>query len=157
MLSAAFVRSSRFGVVKMITVEDVREFGHRWFDTVGRGGSAEDQAAFFLDKHARIYIVWNGVTFSLEEHHKLHTQWINERHQFGQFSLTRLSASPERVRAVGTVYWQAEFRGHPAPNVIKAVVGEDWILERTKSGKLAFVIYMNTFHHTLPDSAPLEL
>ena len=134
----------------MITVEDVREFGHRWFDTVGRGGSAEDQAAFFLDKHARIYIVWNGVTFSLEEHHKLHTQWINERHQFGQFSQTPLSASPERVRAVGTVYWQAEFRGRPAPNVIKAVVGEDWILERTRSGELAFVIYMNTFHHTLP-------
>jgi hypothetical protein len=54
------------------------------------------------------------------------------------------------VRAVGTVYWQAEFRGRPAPNIIKAVVGEDWILERTKSGKLAFVLYMNTFHHTLP-------
>jgi hypothetical protein len=53
----------------MITLEDVHEFGHRWFDTVGRGGSAEDQAAFFLDKHERIYIVWNGVTFSLEEHH----------------------------------------------------------------------------------------
>ena len=33
--------------------------------------------------------------------------------------------------------------------MIKAVVGEDWILERTQSGKLAFVIYMNTFHHTL--------
>ena len=55
----------------MITIE-VHEFGHRWFDTVGGRGSAEDQAAFFLDKHA-------------------------------------------------------------------------------------FVIYMNTFHHTLPDSAPLKL
>jgi hypothetical protein len=61
------------------------------------------------------------------------------------------------VRAIGTVYWQAEFRGRPAPNVIKAVVGEDWILERTRSGKLAFVLYLNTFHHTLPDSAPLKL
>ena len=36
----------------MITVEDVHEFGHRWFDTVGGRGPAEDQAAFFLDKHA---------------------------------------------------------------------------------------------------------
>jgi hypothetical protein len=87
----------------------------------------------FLDEQARIYIVWNGVTFSLEEHHEL--QWINERHQFGRFSLTPLSASPERVRAVDTVYWQAEFRGRPAPNVIKAVVGEDWILERNKIGQ----------------------
>ena len=44
------------------------------------------------------------------------------------------------MRAMGTVYWQAEFRGRPAPNVIKAVVGEDWILERTPSGELAFVL-----------------
>lgn len=98
-----------------------------------------------------------GTASRLEEQHKLHTQWINERHEFGQFSLTPLSASPERVRAVGTVYWQAEFRERPAPNVIKAVVGEDWILKRTKSGKLTFIIYMNTFHHTLPDSVPLKL
>jgi hypothetical protein len=115
--------------LKMITIE-VHAFGHRWFDTVGRRGPAEDQAAFFLDKHVRIYILRNGVTFGLEEHHKLQAQWINERHEFGHFSPMPLSASPERVRAVGTVYWQAEFRGRPAPNVIKAVVGEDWIFER---------------------------
>ena len=63
----------------------------------------------------------------------------------------------ERVRDTGTVYWQAEFAGRPAPSVIKAVVGEDWILERTPSGDLKFVLYMNTFHHTLADSAPLDL
>ena len=28
--------------LKMITIEDMHEFGHRWFDTVGCGGSAED-------------------------------------------------------------------------------------------------------------------
>jgi hypothetical protein len=80
--------------------------------------------------------------------------------------LTPLNASPERVRATGTVYWQAEIAGRPAPNVIKAVVGEDWILERTPSGDLTFVLYTNTFHHTLhtntfhhtlPVSAPLDL
>lgn len=141
----------------MITVDDVRDFGNRWFDTVGNGGSAADQAAFFHDPHARIHVVWNGATFDFEEHHRLHTQWINERHQFGHFHLTPLNASPERARATGTVYWQAEFAGRPTPNTIKAVVGEDWILERGPSGNLLFVLYMNTFHHTLPDSAPLAL
>ena len=141
----------------MITEDDVRDFGRRWFDTVGSGGSAADQAAFFLDPHARIHVVWNGMTFDFEEHHRLHTQWINEAHQFGHFNVTPLNASPERARAIGTVYWQAEFVGRPTPNVIKAVVGEDWILERTASGNLLFVLYMNTFHHTLPDSAPLAL
>ena len=73
------------------------------------------------------------------------------------FDLTPLNASPERVRARGTVYWQAEFSGRPPPNVIKAVVGEDWIIERVASGALKFVLYVNTFHHFLPESAPLDL
>ena len=55
------------------------------------------------------------------------------------------------MRARGTVYWQAEFPGRQAPNVIKAVVGEDWILERAASGGLKFVLYINTFHQLLPD------
>ena len=141
----------------MITVKDVIDFGNRWFDTVANGGSAQEQAAFFRDPHALIYVIWGGVTFSLEQHYKLHTQWINERHEFGHFAVTPLNASPERVRATGTVYWQVECKGRPAPNVIRAVVGEDWILERMPSGNLAFVLYLNTFHHTLPDSAPLVL
>jgi hypothetical protein len=141
----------------MITVEDVRNFGSRWFDTVMSGGSAADQAAFFRDPHSRIYVLSNGATFDFEEHHKLHTQWINEVHRFGHFEVLPINASPERVRATGTVYRQAEFAGRPVPNVIKAVVGEDWILEKLPSGDLKFVLYTNTFHHTLPDSAPLAL
>ena len=136
----------------MITLDDVREFGASWFDAVAGGASAAEQAQFFLNPHARIYVVWNGATISLEDHEKLHAQWINERHSFGHFDLTPLNASPERVRARGTVYWQAEFQGRPAPNVIKAVVGEDWILERAASGGLKFVLYLNTFHHLLPES-----
>ena len=41
--------------------------------------------------------------------------------------------------------------------MIKAVVGEDWLLERATSGELKFVLYINTFHHMLPKSAPLDL
>ena len=141
----------------MITIGDVRDFGASWFDAVASGASAAEQAQFFLDPQARIYVVWNGVTINLEDHEKLHAQWINERHSFGQFDLTPLNAAPERVRARGTVYWQAEFPGRKAPNMIKAVVGEDWILERAAKGGLKFVLYLNTFHHLLPDSAPLDL
>jgi hypothetical protein len=141
----------------MITVDEVRDFGRRFFDAVASGASAAKQAQFFLDPHARIYIAWNGATISLEDHETLHAQWINEHHSFGHFDLTPLNASPERVRARGTVYWQAEFSGRPPPNVIKAVVGEDWIIERVASGALKFVLYVNTFHHFLPESAPLDL
>ena len=141
----------------MITLDEIREFGARWFDAVANGATAAEQAQFFLDPHARIYIVWNGATLTLEDHERLHAQWIDERHSFGNFDLAPLNASPERVRAQGTVYWQVEIAGRPAPNVIKAVVGEDWIIERAASGALRFVLYLNTFHHFLPDSAPLDL
>jgi len=118
----------------MITQDEVQDFGTRFFNAVASGASAAEQAQFFLDPHARIYIAWNGATISLEDHETLHAQWINEDHSFGHFDLTPLNASPERVRARGTVYWQAEFSGRPPPNVIKAVVGEDWIIERVASG-----------------------
>ena len=101
----------------MITLGEVREFGTRFFDAVAGGASAAEQAQFFLDPHARIYIAWNGATISLKEHETLHAQWIDEHHSFGHFDLTELNASPERVRARGTVYWQAGFRSVRAPNV----------------------------------------
>ena len=93
----------------MITLDEVREFGTRFFDAVASGASAAEQAHFFLDPHARIYVAWNGATINLKEHETLHAQWINEHHSFGHFDLTVLNASPDRVRARGTVYWQAEF------------------------------------------------
>ena len=67
----------------MITMDEVHDLGNRWFNTVMNGGSAADQAAFFLDPRSRIYVLSNGMTFNFEEHHKLHAQWINEVHRFG--------------------------------------------------------------------------
>ena len=63
----------------MVTLDEVREFGARFFEAVANGAKAAEQAQFFLDPHARIYIAWNGATISLEEQATLHAQWINER------------------------------------------------------------------------------
>ncbi len=140
-----------------ITLDEVVAFADKWFLTVWGGGRADAQAAFFLDPHSRIYVVQGGETIGFEDHEKLHKQWTDERHLFDGFSITPLNTAPERVRATGTVYWEARYRDRPPPNLIKAVVGEDWIIERIPSGALRFVLYMNTFHHLLPDSAPLQL
>jgi hypothetical protein len=139
-----------------ITLTEILEFGARWFDTTA-GGSAAQQEAFFIAPHARIFVMQSGASLTMAEHETLHAQWVRERHEFGDFTLTELGGSPERVRAVGTVYWEAEYRDRPAPNVIKAVVGEDWIIERGRDGALRFVLYMNTCHHLLPGSAPIGL
>jgi hypothetical protein len=141
----------------MITLDEVLAHGMRWFECAMHGGSPAEQVAFFLHPHARIYVVNTGVTIDFDEHYKLHKQWVNERHLLGDFKLTRLSDAPERVRVTGSVYWEAQDAKRPPPNVIKAVVGEDWIVERVPSGELKFVLYMNLFHHLLPDSAPLQL
>lgn len=137
-----------------ITLDETLHFAEKFFATVASGG---DQDSFFLHSHARIYVLQGGETIGLEDHKKLHSQWTHERHLLGQFALTTLSTKPERIRATGTVYWEASYRGRPEPNTIKAVVGEDWIIERIASGALRFVLYMNTFHQLLPDSAPLQL
>ena len=68
----------------MITLDDVQDFGTSWFNAVATGASAAEQAQFFFHPHARIYVIWNGATISLEDHEKLHAQWINEQHRFGR-------------------------------------------------------------------------
>jgi hypothetical protein len=61
----------------MITVDEVHDFADRWSHAIAKGASAADQAAFFP-------ILTRGSMWSerhdvqLEEHHRLHTQWINE-------------------------------------------------------------------------------
>jgi hypothetical protein len=140
-----------------ITLKDVLDHGTRWFNTVKAGGSAPAQAAFFLHPNPLIYVMASGVAISLDDHRRAHAQLINEEYRFGPFNLTVLNTLPSRVRVRGTIYWQAEYPGRPPPNVIKAVVGEDWIVERTPVGALKFVLYMNGFQHLLPDSAPFDL
>src|SRR5258708_37155939 len=140
-----------------ITLKDVLDRGARWFNTVASGGSAAAQAAFFLHPNPLIYVMATGVAISLDDHHRVHAQWVDEVYHFGPFNLTVLSTLPSRVRARGTVYWQAEYAGRPAPNVIKAGGGEGWILARTPGGALKFVLYMTGFPPPLPASAPLAL
>ncbi len=41
--------------------------------------------------------------------------------------------------------------------LIRVVVGEDWIVQRTSDGALKIVLYINPYHRFLPDSAPLDL
>jgi hypothetical protein len=33
----------------------------------------------------------------------------------------------------------------------------DWIVQRVPSGEIKIALLMNTHHHFLPDSAPIEL
>jgi hypothetical protein len=68
-----------------------------------------------------------------------------------------ICGEPERARAVGAVYWQGRVVGAHKGSLIKVVVGEDWIVQRTPCGDLKIALYINPYHFFLPDSAPFEL
>jgi hypothetical protein len=89
----------------------------------------------------------------------LHTRWTDEKHLLGDFHLTTISDDPPRVRAVGTVYWEARNvkAASTEPSLIKAIAGEDWVIERRPDGKVCFVLYHTTFFHLLPGSATIVL
>jgi hypothetical protein len=55
------------------------------------------------------------------------------------------------------VYWQGRLVDSTKDAWIKCVVGEDWIVQRTPSGELKIALYINSYHHLLPDSAPVDL
>jgi hypothetical protein len=137
----------------IITQEEIIKHATNYFMVMKTGGTADELASFFLNPCPRIYLADTGVSISMEELYEFHKQWKYERHEFSHFNIMLLNAEPARVRALGTVYWEAGSDDMVKP--IKNVVGEDWTLEKTSNGDLKFVLYINTFHHLLPDSAPI--
>lgn len=138
-----------------IILKDVQEFAENWFHAVAQGATGDEQAKFHLHRDTRLF-TGNGESFTLDAHHKLHQQWTDEKHILGTFELTKINQSPERVRAVGTVYWEAKPKDAPSGTHVKYVVGENWIIEKTPDG-LRFLLYVSTTFQALPDSAPLVL
>ena len=134
----------------MITLDDLQDFGTSWFNAVATGASAAERAQVLLPPSCADLRDLERRDYQPRGSRETARPVDRRATPLGHFDLTPLNASPERVRARGTVYWQAEFPDRPAPNVIKAVVGEDWLLERATSGELKFVLYINTFHHMLP-------
>ena len=141
-----------------MTVKEVCDLAEDWFHGVAEGEPGSSIARLFRYPDARIHVP-DGQAFSLEDHRLLHTRWTAEKHLLGDFHLTSISDAPPRVRAVGTVYWEARYIEAPSsgPRAIKAVVGEDWIIERRPDGKLCFVLYGSSFFHLLPESAQVLL
>jgi hypothetical protein len=98
-------------------------------------GTAERQARFFPHPEPRIFIP-HGEDISLETNYEIHRNLTDEKHVVSeQWDITPLCDKPERAR----------------------VVGEGWIVQRVESGALKIALYINSFHHFLPDSAPIAL
>ena len=141
-----------------ITKDDVITLMKAFHDVVMFDkGTADDQAAFFLHPEPRIFIP-HGEDISLQTNYEIHQKLTDERHVVLEpWDITPLCDEPERVRAVGAVYWEGRPIGSAQGGLIKCVVGEDWTVQRVPSGALKIALYINSYHHFLPDSAPIDL
>jgi len=141
-----------------ISEDDVIALMNAFHETVMTDkGTAAEQAAYFLYPEPRIYVP-HGDDITMEANYQIHQKLTDEMHRpMQQWDITPLCGSPERVRAVGAVYWQGRVIGGGDDAIIKCVVGEDWIIQRQPSGALKIVLYINSYHHFLPDSADIAL
>ncbi len=120
-----------------------------------RKGSAAEQAAFFLYPDDARVIVPHGEDISMQANYDVHQRLTDEVHvALEPFDVTMVATQPERAHSVGAVYWEGRLINSDA--VIKAVVGEDWIVQRDESGGLKIVLYINPYHYFLPDSAQID-
>jgi hypothetical protein len=146
------------GLAVSITKDDVISFMNDFHDTVMlRKGTAAEQAAFFLrPEEARVFVP-HGEDISLQSNYEIHQKLTDEVHvALDPWDITPLSDEPERVRASGAVYWEGRLV-NSTDGLIKCVVGEDWIVQREPGGDLKIALYINPYHHFLPDSAQLDL
>lgn len=141
-----------------ITKDDVIDLMNRFHQVVMIDkGDAAAQAAFFLHPEPRIFVP-HGEDISMQVNYEIHQRLADEKHlPFADWNITPLCDEPERARAVGAVYWQGRLVDGAADAIIKCVVGEDWIVQRLPSGELKIALYINSYHHFLPDSAPMKL
>lgn len=141
-----------------ITKEDVIALMNAFHDVaMFDKGNAEELGRFFLYPDARIYVP-HGEDISMQTNHEIHLGLTDEKHVVLEpWEITPLCDKPERARAVGAVYWEGRSVTSAEGDLIKCVVGEDWIVQRDAGGELKIALYINTYHHFLPDSAPIEL
>lgn len=138
-----------------ISPEQFQQFINDFFHAVTIDKTGETIKTFFKNQKGQI-VSPNGQAFGFKDHQQLHSIWKNEIHTLGTFTLVKINEDPIRIRATGTVYWQATYNDKASlMGTIKAVAGEDWIIERLENDRLQFIQYHTTFIQLLPDSADI--
>ena len=130
-----------------ITENDIIEFSNEFHElSMVKKGTAAEQAEFFLYPEP-VIIVLHGTDISLQKNYEIHQQLVDEIHiPQKNWLVTPLLNQPERVRAEGCVYWEGRLKNSKDNAKIKCFVGEDWIVQRTDTGELKFVLYINSYH-----------
>ena len=119
-------------------------------------GDAAAQGEYFLYSDPIIYVPHGG-DLTLQKNYEIHQGLTDERCvNLSPWDFQNTSADPERARITGNVYWEGKPKDS-GEGLLKVIVGEDWVIQRVADGTLKIVLYINTHHQVLPDSAPFSL
>ena len=136
----------------MITAEDVMELGETFWELTRTHAPIESIRPLFINPGV---LIPNGELMSLDAHHAMHRAFKDQVHEWRTMTVTPISEDPERVRAVGSVAWEASF-SDGRPGRIRSVVGETWIIERGTDGALRWVHYWSNSIDLAEDSASFD-
>jgi hypothetical protein len=140
-----------------ILMSEVHQLLNDFFDSVHCGSKSEEDVAIHFAHKNPLIITPDGSYFDMYAHRKLHKRFSYESHRIGEFHLTPLSDLPERARATGWVYFEAKYHQQDSDELLKSIVGEDYILERGIDNRVRFIQYNSTFFAPLPDSIAFNI
>ena len=124
----------------MITAEEVMKLGERFWELVRTHAPVEEIEPFFINP---FILIPDGQLMSLEAHQAMHLDFKDETHQWREMSVVPICEDPERVRATGSVAWEASF-SDGRPGRIRSVVEETWVIERGSDDGLRWVFYWSS-------------
>jgi hypothetical protein len=140
-----------------IALDEVLDMAQRYHVVASAPGDLDEVADFFTHPEGVGVHVLHGDDLTIAGVVEALKGFTDHRFiPMEPWTLAQLCDVPEKARVVGAIYWKAHPVGSP-DEVMEAIVGEDWIVERGADGKVRFALYMNTYHHLLPGSAPTGL
>ena len=130
-----------------------------FYDALSTTKALQLNRLHFFFTLTQLSMFYTAPIFHCKKNYIIHQQLKDEEFKLNKnWLITPLHQYPNRVRAQGSIYWQARMIGSTTSNtLIKCFVGEDWIIQRTDNGELKIALYINSYHHFLPDSANHDL
>lgn len=100
----------------------------------------------------------DGTAYDLEGYLRLHDRWRDETHRVVSLDLEHLPGPIARTTVRANVEWEATLNSAEGrPERIRAVISEDWLVERGPGAQPRFGRYVSADVRPLPGSAPIEL
>ena len=136
----------------MITADEVMDLGERFWELVRTHAPVEAVEPFFINP---FILIPDGQLMSLGAHQAMHLDFRDETHEWRDMTVVPICHQPDRVRADGSVAWEASF-SDGRPGRIKSVVGETWVIERGSDGVLRWSFYWSSSIELAEGSASFD-